>query len=54
MKKIQRRILKLISSTILDNLPPRNKDTKYTPISLRQDKPYAILWLVKRYPDELS
>ena len=46
--------LKLISSTILDNLPPRNKDTKYTPISLRQDKPYAILWLVKRYPDELS
>ena len=27
---------------------------KYTPISLRQDKPYAILWLIKRYPDELS
>jgi hypothetical protein len=46
--------LKLISFTFLDNLPPRNKDTKYTPISLRQDKPYAILWLVKRYPDELS
>ena len=46
--------LKLISSTFLDNLPPRNKDTKYTPISLRQDKPYAILWLIKRYPDELN
>ena len=46
--------LKLISFTGLDNLPPRNKDTKYTPISLRQDKPFAILWLIKRYPDELS
>lgn len=45
--------LSLITSTVLDNLPPRNKDTKYTPISLRQDKPYAILWLIKKYPDEL-
>ena len=46
--------LKLISSTTIDNLPPRKKDTKYTPISLRQEKPYAILWLIKRYPTELS
>ena len=46
--------LKLISSEIIDNLPPRKKDTKYTPISLRQEKPYAILWLIKRYPEELS
>ena len=46
--------LELISSDIIDNLPPRKKDTKYTPISLRQEKPYAILWLIKRYPDELS
>ena len=46
--------LELISSTFLDNLPPRNKDAKYTPIALRQDKPYAILWLIKRYPDELN
>ena len=45
--------LKLIISTALDNLTPRIKDTKYTPISLRQDKPYAILWLIKKYPDEL-
>ena len=28
--------------------------TKYTPLSLRQEKPYAILWLLKRYPSELS
>lgn len=46
--------LKLISSKILDNLPPRKKDTKYTPISLRQEKPFAILWLIKRYSDNLS
>ena len=46
--------LELISSDIIDNLPPRKKDTKYTPISLRQEKPYAILWLIKRYPEELS
>ena len=46
--------LELISSEIIDNLPPRKKDTKYTPISLRQEKPYAILWLTKRYPEELS
>ena len=46
--------LELITSNIIDNLPPRKKDTKYTPISLRQEKPYAILWLLKRYPDNLS
>lgn len=46
--------LVLISSNIIDNLRPRKKDTKYTPISLRQEKPYAILWLIKRYPSELS
>ena len=46
--------LELISSKVIDNLQPRKKDTKYTPISLRQEKPHAILWLIKRYPEELS
>ena len=46
--------LELISSNIIDSLPPRKKDTKYTPLSLRQEKPFAILWLIKRYPSELS
>ena len=46
--------LELIKSKIIDSLPPRKKDTKYTPLSLRQEKPYAILWLIKRYPIELS
>ena len=46
--------LELITSKTIDNLPPRKKDSKYTPISLRQEKPHAILWLIKRYPTELS
>ena len=46
--------LELISSNIIDNLPPRKKDTRYTPIFLRQEKPHAILWLIKRYSEELS
>ena len=46
--------IELISTAFIDDLPPRSKDTKYTPISIRQDKPYAILWLIKRYPEELS
>ncbi len=46
--------LELISSEVIENLRPRKKDTKYTPISLRQEKPHAILWLIKRYPEELS
>ena len=29
--------LELISSKTIENLPPRKKDTKYTPISLRQE-----------------
>ena len=46
--------LNLITSSVIEDLPPRKKDTKYTPLSLRQEKPYAILWLLKRYPNELS
>ena len=46
--------LDLIKSEVIESLPPRKKDTKYTPLSLRQEKPYAILWLLKRYPTELS
>ena len=46
--------LELIKSKVIESLPPRKRDTKYTPLSLRQEKPYAILWLLKRYPTELS
>ena len=44
----------LIKSAIIEPTSPRKKDTKYTPLSLRQEKPYAIFWLIKRYPTELS
>ena len=53
-EKDEKASLTLIKSNIIDDLPPRKKDTKYTPLSLRQEKPYAILWLIKRYPTELS
>ena len=46
--------LTLIKSSIIEDLPPRKKDTKYTPLSLRQEKTFAILWLIKRYPNELT
>ena len=46
--------LNLIKSEVIEDLPPRKKDSKYTPLSLRQEKPYAILWLIKRYPTELT
>jgi hypothetical protein len=43
--------LKMIST---DNLPQpisRNKGPRYTPIAKRGDKPDAISWLIKNYPD---
>ena len=53
-EKASKARLKLIPSTVVENLRPRKKDTKYTPISFRQEKPFAILWLIKRYTDQLS
>jgi len=44
--------------TLLENNLPDHKvktqGTKYTPIALRQEKPYAIYWLIKKYGNELS
>ena len=53
-EKDQNASLALIKSSLIEDLPPRKRDTKYTPLSLRQEKPYAILWLIKRYPTELT
>jgi hypothetical protein len=39
---------------VLQDLPPpiaRNKGPRYTPIAKRGDKPDAIAWLIKNYPD---
>ncbi|MEQ9349025.1 MAG: DUF1013 domain-containing protein, partial [Alphaproteobacteria bacterium] len=35
----------------LPELQRRAKGARYTPVAMRQDKPAAILWLVRRYPD---
>lgn len=41
-----------LSSSYVDELivKKRKKETKYTPIARRQDKPDAIYWFVKNYP----
>jgi len=46
-------VLKLFTSNAYKH-KAKVSGTKYTPISLRQDKPYAIYWLVKKYEDELT
>lgn len=30
---------------------PRRKSSRYTPVSKRQDRPNAIAWMLKHYPD---
>ena len=30
---------------------PKKKQTKYTPIARRQDKPDAVVWILKNYPE---
>ena len=45
--------LKLVSNENFDH-KTKISGTKYTPISLRQDKPFAIYWLIKKYDDELT
>ena len=32
----------------------KTSGTKYTPIALRQEKPYAIYWLIKKYGEDLA
>ena len=38
----------------LDISTKERKKTKYTPLSKRQDRPDAILWLIKNYPELLD
>lgn len=52
-EKDQKAKIKLINN----NLPEhkiKTDGTKYTPIALRQEKPYAIYWLIKKYGEDLS
>ena len=52
-EKDSKATLKLLSN---ENFVHETKvtGTKYTPISLRQDKPFAIYWLIKKYNDDLT
>lgn len=34
-----------------DDPKPRSKTSRYTPVAKRQDRPNAIAWMIKHYPD---
>ncbi len=42
--------LRILPAVDINSLIP-SKRTKYTPLAKRKDKPSAILWLTKYYPD---
>lgn len=46
--------LKLSSSAAYELVTKKQKQFKYTPIARRQDKPDAIYWILKNYPDMLD
>ena len=43
-----------LSKTELPEHKIKTGGTRYTPLSLRQEKPYAAYWLIKKYGSELS
>jgi len=43
--------LKLLESKVRLPEPKRRKGPRYTPLSRRQDRPNAILWLLKNHPE---
>ena len=45
--------LKLLSNN-LPRFKTKTTGTKYTPIAIRQEKPYVIYWLLKKYEKELT
>ena len=47
------RSLQLIKKELTISTKERKKP-KYTPLSKRQDRPDAILWLIKKYPELLD
>ena len=52
-EKNPRNNLKLLNSNIFKH-KTKTSGTRYTPIALRQEKPYAVYWLIKKYGDELT
>src|SRR5439155_5251471 len=45
------RKLKLLEPKVRLPEPKRKKGPRYTPVSRRQDRPNAILWLVRNHPE---
>ncbi|MEE8173280.1 MAG: cell cycle transcriptional regulator TrcR [Alphaproteobacteria bacterium] len=43
--------LRLSLSTPSTKVPQRSRRARYTPVSKRQDRPNAIAWLIKNYPE---
>ena len=50
LKKILK-FLRLVNKKTLDIRSKEKKKSKYIPLSKRQDRPNAILWLIKNYPE---
>ncbi|MGI4776455.1 MAG: cell cycle transcriptional regulator TrcR [Janthinobacterium lividum] len=46
--------LKLSASIVYEIKSTKKKLSRYTPIALREDKPKAIYWLLKAYPEILD
>ena len=53
IKKCEKNPKKKLSTYKSDLPKPRkiSKGAKYTPISKRQERPAAIIWLIKKFPD---
>ncbi len=49
-KDAQRQLQLAVSKVRLPE-PPRKRGARYTPLSRRQDRPNAILWLVRNHPE---
>lgn len=41
----------VLTDAALKHLKKKSKGSKYTPVARRQDKPDAILWLIKNHPE---
>ncbi len=50
-EKDSNRQLQLAVSKVRLPEPPRKRGARYTPLSRRQDRPNAILWLVRNHPE---
>lgn len=48
-----KRKLELLNNNLPDH-KVKTDGTRYTPVALRQEKPFAIFWLLKKYGEELS